>query len=71
MDRLIKADLKNGMTSFMRVLVTLRSRNVEPTAVQIEGDKLIMSVENSLFDEALLNLSKVSDIVLNEQHGGM
>lgn len=62
MEKRIKADLMDGLNSCMRVLVTLRGRNIKPSCIQMDKNELVLCIEENNIEDAFLNLSKLQDV---------
>lgn len=62
MEKCIKADLMEGIDSCMRILVTLRGKNIKPTSINMENDKMVLYIDEAHAHNAFLNLSKLEDV---------
>lgn len=62
MEKRIKADLMDGLNSCMRVLVTLRGRNIKPSCIQMDKNELVLCIGENNIEDAFLNLSKLQDV---------
>ena len=59
MEKRIKADLMDGLNSCMRVLVTLRGRNIKPSCIQMDKNELVLCIEeNNIEDQRRAGQSK-------------
>ena len=45
MEKRLTANLMEGMNSCMRVLVTLRGRNIKPSCIQMDNNELTLCIE--------------------------
>ncbi len=62
MEKQIKANLMEGLDSCMRVLITLRGRNIKPSCIQMDNNELILCIAENHIEDAFLNLSKLQDV---------
>lgn len=62
MEKRLTANLMEGLDSCMRVLVTLRGRNIKPSCIQMDNNELTLCIEENYIEDAFLNLSKLQDV---------